>query len=326
MNVLVLSATAAAINVLLSLKDIPDLRLFVTDADPYAAGLYYNFVTPIVIPRARDSEKYRKALEHILTEYNIEMLLPSSDHDMEGIMELISHGWEPNVKMFRPDYKIYRTLSDKLALNSALSKNGFLVPKCFSSNESLQFPVVVKPTREGGGKGVYLVDNAQECALKLAEIRARFGDSYIIQEYIPGGAGSIYMVVLIYGQDGKMYGESVTQSHRTFYTWGASGIAGTIVHEPEAAALAQSMIASLGGWVGPINLEFKRHAENRRFYLMEANCRLNGYSYLNTMNGLNFPKAMYELLVEGCTSPLSYKQLSQPINFVYGLREKPIAP
>ena len=68
------------------------------------------------------------------------------------------------------------------------------------------------------------------------------------------------------------------------------------------------------------------HAENRRFYLMEANCRLNGYSYLNTMNGLNFPKAMYELLVEGCTSPLSYKQLSQPINFVYGLREKPIAP
>ena len=326
MNVLVLSATASAINVLLSLKDMPDIKLFVTDADPYAAGLYYTFVTPMVIPRARDLEEYRKALEHILTEHKIDILFPSSDHDMEGVMELISHGWEPNVKMFRPDYKIYRTLSDKLALNIELSKNGFLVPKFFSSNESLQFPVVVKPTREGGGKGIYIVDNEQECSLKLAEIRTRFGDSYIIQEYIPGGVGSIYMVVLIYGQDGKIYGESVTQSHRTFYTWGASGTAGTIVNEAEAAELAQNMIARLGGWVGPINLEFKRHVENRQFYLMEANCRLNGYSYLNTMNSLNFPKAMYELLVEGSTSPLSYKQLSQPMNFVYGLREKPITP
>jgi predicted ATP-grasp superfamily ATP-dependent carboligase len=326
MNILVLSATASAVNILLSLKDVSGLQLFVTDADPYAAGLYYTFVTPLVIPRARDLEEYRKALEHILTEHKIDILFPSSDHDMEGIMELINHGWQPNVKMFRPDYETYRILSDKLALNLELTKKGFLVPKIFSSNASLQFPVVVKPTREGGGKGVYIVQNEQELCLKLADIRARFGSSYVIQEYIPGGVGSVYMVVLVYGQDGKIYGESVTQSHRTFYTWGAGGTAGTIINEPEAAELAQNMIESLGGWVGPINLEFKRHAENRQFYLMEANCRLNGYSYLNTMNGLNFPKAMYELLVRGSTAPLSYKQLSHPVNFVYGLREKPIDP
>jgi predicted ATP-grasp superfamily ATP-dependent carboligase len=326
MNVLVLSATASSINVLLSLKDIPSLKLFVTDADPYAAGLYYTFITPFVVPRAHDLEEYHKALEHILTEYKIDILLPSSDHDMEGVMELINRGWRPNVKMFRPDYKIYRTLSDKLALNLELSKKGFLVPKIFSGDVSLQFPVVVKPTREGGGKGVYIVNNDRELSLKLAEIRARFGDSYVIQEYIPGGVGSIYMAVLVYDQGGKIHGESVTQSHHTFYTWGAGGTAGTIVHEPGVAELAQNMIASLGGWVGPINLEFKKHAKNRHFYLMEANCRLNGYSYLNTMNGLNFPKAMYELLVKGTTSPLSSTQVAQPMNFVYGLREKPIAP
>ena len=45
-NVLVLSGTASAINYIKSFAGDPDIRLHVTDADPYCPGLYAPSVTP----------------------------------------------------------------------------------------------------------------------------------------------------------------------------------------------------------------------------------------------------------------------------------------
>ena len=65
-NVLVLSATASAINCIRSLTRRDDVRLFVTDANPYATGLYLPRVTPLVVPRAKDLDSYRQALDEII--------------------------------------------------------------------------------------------------------------------------------------------------------------------------------------------------------------------------------------------------------------------
>jgi predicted ATP-grasp superfamily ATP-dependent carboligase len=107
-------------------------------------------------------------------------------------------------------------------------------------------------------------------------------------------------------------------------TWGGGGNAGAIVDEPELLRQARAVIAALGGWAGPVNLEFKRHRDNGRFYLMEVNCRLNGYSYLTTMNGLNFPAAVVDLLHTGRTPYLSLSRARPVRNFVVGFRELPV--
>ena len=83
------------------------------------------------------------------------------------------------------------------------------------------------------------------------------------------------------------------------------------------------VMAELGGWRGPVNLEFKRHARTGQFYLLEVNCRLNGYSYLFTMNGLNFPAAVVDLLVSGETPFLQLPAGGLRHNFVIGFREQP---
>ena len=62
-NVLVLSATASAINVIKSLQDEPDIKLFVSDISRYASGLYQSGVTPIIVPPARALDEYRAALD-----------------------------------------------------------------------------------------------------------------------------------------------------------------------------------------------------------------------------------------------------------------------
>ncbi|MEW6470018.1 MAG: ATP-grasp domain-containing protein [Bacteroidota bacterium] len=324
-NVLILSATASAINYKNSLAGDSRYRLFMTDVSPYAAGFYDERIIPLLIPRARDNENYRKALETIIEQYKIDILIPTSDHDMEGVAFLLKQGWNPPVSMFRFDPEKFSLYTHKSKLARALEVSGFDSIRSFSESDSIEFPVVVKPSREGGSKGVWIVDNQSDYEQKISLIRKQYGKDLVIQEYIPGGTGSIYVVLLLYGQDKRLYGEVVTQSSLTYMTWGGGGNAGNIVENPDLLDHAKKILGRLGGWQGPINMEFKRHAGNGRYYLMEINCRLNGYSYLNSMNGLNFPKAALELLEKGTTSFITSRSLKERKNFVIGYREQIVA-
>ena len=153
MNVLVLSATASAINYMRALGGRPDLKLILSDASPYAAGLYGAGVTPLLVPRARDLAKYREALDRLIAEYRIDLLIPTSDHDVEGVMELLHAGWAPPVRLFKPDYAVYRTLTHKANLMHALERAGLRTIRVYGSPDEVKFPAVVKPAREGGSKG-----------------------------------------------------------------------------------------------------------------------------------------------------------------------------
>ncbi|MCI0380651.1 MAG: ATP-grasp domain-containing protein [Gemmataceae bacterium] len=324
MNVLILSATASAINYQKALAGRRDLRLFFADASRYAGGLYGAGVTPLLLPRARSLDRYQEALDAAIKRHGIDLLISTSDHDMEGVMELERRGWTPPVSMFRPDYDVYRTLTHKALLMQALGEKGFETPRVYSSPDEVEFPAIVKPCREGGSKGVWIVHDRAELHDRLNQVHHSFQGDVVLQQYIPGDTGSIYVVLLLFGQDGELYGEAASHSHLTFMTWGGGGNAGAVVEEPELLDQAKRIIAALGGWRGPVNLEFKRHQQNRRFYLLEVNCRLNGYSYVYTMNGLNFPAAVVDLLQKQRTEFLRLRPEAPRRNFVVGFRECPV--
>jgi hypothetical protein len=324
MNFLVLSATASAINFKNSLRADPKVRLFLTDRSKFASGLYGEGVVPFVIPPARDLDRYQAALDRIIAEHSIAAMVPSSDHDMEGVMELLRRGWNPPVKMFRPDYDVYRTLSHKGRLINYLRRIGFNVPRVYNHIDEVKYPVVIKPSREGGSKGVWIATSERELIAYRAAVERLYGSEIVIQQFIPGGPGTIYIALLLYGQDGNLYGEVASHSHLTFMTWGGGGNAGIVVYEPKLLEEAKRIVEAAGGWKGPINLEFKKHSETGHFYLMEANCRLNGYSYLTTMNGLNFPRAIVDLLFYGTTDFLSLHPSQKLLNFIMSFREKTI--
>jgi predicted ATP-grasp superfamily ATP-dependent carboligase len=321
-NVLVLSASASAINVIHALRSRPDIRLFVTDASPYASGLYIEGVTPLLVPRARDLENYRTALERILREHAIDVLLPTSDRDTEGIVELLERGWDPDVRLFRPPYAAFRILSNKQRLMEFLRDTPARIPRTFRAGEQVSYPAVVKPQTEGGTKGVHIVRDEAQLQAAVAALRRSYGNDYVVQEYIPGGTGSIHMVLMLYEPAGRLLRAVPMRSSLTFMTWGGGGNAGNIVDEPEPVRQAAEVIEWAGGWRGPICAEFKRHEETGEFYLLEVNCRLNGYSYLTTMNGLNFPAAIVDLLLEGRTGRLDAPVQAARSNFVLGFREK----
>lgn len=323
-NVLILSGTASAINIINALENVEGIQLFVTDASKYATALYNANVIPFLVPRARNHKEYKAAIDKIIIQYNIHYLLPTSDHDMEGVMALINDGWRPNVKMFSPDFSVYDRLTHKAKLLKGLEVNGLGIPKVYSINEPIDFPVIIKPSREGGGKGIWTVKNQEELNERYEVIKRQYGDDIIIQEYIPGGAGSIYVALLLYDQNGNLCGEAASRSLLTYFSWGGGGNAGELVHEPELLNLAKRIVEESGGWKGPLNVEFKRHSESKKFYIMEVNCRLNGYSYLTTMNGMNFPQAMIDILSGSKPSFLSISNAKKRKNFIISFIEKEV--
>ena len=321
-RVLVLSATASAINIIKSLRGEPDIELFVSDANRFASGLYEPGVTPLILPRARDGAAYRAALDHIIAACSIDILLPTSDHDMAAVVRLLSGGWDPPVRMFRPSPDAHRLLADKLALAERLWRRGIPAPRTWSGVAAAHYPAVVKPLREGGGKGVVVVRDRAEAEAAVRRAVTQYGPDCLVQEYIPGGIGATLMALLLYDPSGRIRCSTVMQSSLTYYTWGAGGNAGRIIDDPELRELAEAAIAACGGWRGPVCVEFRRHAGTGRPYIIEVNCRLNGYSYLTTMNGLNYPQAMLALLRGEEPPAMSLPQQSLRRNFVLGFREK----
>jgi predicted ATP-grasp superfamily ATP-dependent carboligase len=323
-NVLVLSGTASAINYINSLAGDADIRLHVTDADPYCPGLYAAGVTPHVVPRARDTARYRAALDGLLAEENIDVLIPTSDYDVEGVIEYVRDGWVPKVAMFRPSYAAFHVLGHKGRLMARLAgRMPAVVPKTWTEPDTardLAFPVVVKPTGESGGKGVTVVLHRDDLPSAVARVRALYGDDFVVQQFIPGRT---YVVTMIYEQQGQLAIGVAMRSHQTFFTWGGGGCAGEMVDEPDLIRLTADVVEAGGGWCGPINFEWRLHTETGAPYLMEANCRLNGYSYLTTMNGVCLPRIVVALLTGG-PLPAVTPPAGRRRNFVLGFRETPV--
>jgi carbamoyl-phosphate synthase large subunit len=323
-NVLVLSGTASAINYIKCLTETPGVRLHVTDSNRYCPGLYAPGVVPHWLPRARDTARYRAALDRILAEHAIDVLIPTSDYDVEGVVHYLRDGWAPNVAMFRPSFESFHTLGNKARLmQSLVDRLPAVVPAtCAAVHESrsLTFPVVVKPTGESGGKGVTIVRQADDLAAAVARIRSLFGEQFVIQQFIPGGT---YVETMVYDQDGRLAIAVGMRSHLTFFTWGGGGCAGEMVDDAELHRLSAEVVVACGGWRGPINFEWRRHAETGAFYLMEANCRLNGYSYLTSMNGVRLPDIVLALLT-GRPMPTVSAPTERRRNFILGFRETAI--
>lgn len=327
MNVLVLSSTAAAINYIWALTPDPAIRLHVTDSNRHGAGLYHPDVVPIVLPPARDHVAYRAALDSLIVERAIEVVIPTSDYDVAAVMDYLEDGWQPPVALFRPAYAAFRVLSHKRRLMDRMIVDFPLsTPRTWGSRDEidpgdLRFPVVVKPATESGGKGVAVVNDALALDDQISKIRRWFGDDYVIQEYIPGRT---YVVTLVYDHDASLVVGVTMRSHLTTYTWGGAGRSGELFDCPELIALADAMVRAAGGWCGPINFEFRDHPELKRFYVMEGNCRLNGYSYLTTMNGLDLPRVVLALLTDRKLPALTAVPAAQRRNFIFGLREVPV--
>jgi predicted ATP-grasp superfamily ATP-dependent carboligase len=179
--------------------------------------------------------------------------------------------------------------NDVLVPKSRIVKNSDDLKRAL---ECLTYPVVLKPlvrtekwdSRFSNDKLIYITDETHINVIP-ADIFS-LSESYILQEWIPGGDENVYFV-LVHINEKK---ECVSMTGRKLLQWpvlsGSTALCVSVGDQDLTDLGVDILIRS--GLKGLGSIEFKRHDENDRYYVIEPTVGRNDYqSYIATASNIN---------------------------------------
>ena len=214
-NVLVTSVGGlVAPGIIENLRRIPEVsRIVGVDASLDAIG-FFMVDKSYVVPRG-DENGYMDVLWSIIKTESVNLIIPASD---EEVLTLSSHEIslrEEGVAVLCPPFDIVSMVTDKGCMLKHLREKGFSVPKFYlpktkkevvEAAKALGYPekpVVVKPRRGRGGRGVIVVKEKDFQVLKarglvqmklewiLDILSAEEISEIVLVEYLPGDEYSV---------------------------------------------------------------------------------------------------------------------------------------
>lgn len=277
----------AGVAVVRSLLRRSDVEVFSADMDGWASGLYLvDADHRRIVPRGAAADFVDTVLG-MCRDDGITVLFPTVDVELEGLAarrtEFAAHG----IQIAAPSAETLASTLDKHALATAcegalrvpttelLDADGVAAP--------WDFPVIVKPRRGAGSRGVRLVDDRDE----LEDIGT--GSDLIIQEHLPGAE---YSVDVLAASDGHVV--AAVPRTRERVDSGVS-IAGRTVRDPELVEAA-SAAARAVGLVGVANVQLRRDKDGVPA-LLEINPRFPGAMPLTIAAGVDMPSLYLDLLL-----------------------------
>lgn len=279
-----------------SLQGLDRFNLIGVDSDALSLGLYSEGLSARYCVPAGDAPGYLENIEEIARRHDIDIIFPLSDEEVTILSQHKKYFLDMGVTIPIADYDTVSKADDKLVTVRIAEEAGVTAPETFalfsldSVNLScIQYPAVIKPRYERGGRGIKIVNDEPQLIKAFEKLAPKYGDNLMVQEYIPGRAGSVYLFAAMYDAQGRMKASFMSRSIKTKYEFGGPGEGGEPVVDEELRAQSRRLLQAVGRWFGPVNIEFKKHPDSKKFYLLEINPRYWGYSYLATATGINFP-------------------------------------
>ena len=118
------------------------------------------------------------------------------------------------------------------------------------------------------------------------------------QEYVPGGDDAIWSFHGFAAPGGEVLAWFIGRKIRTFPALTGDSSYLRLATDGGLAALGRNISSRLG-LAGVFKMDFKRHPESGRFYLLEINTRFNLWHYVGAKNGVNLPQVAYDFLTAG---------------------------
>lgn len=202
-------------------------------------------------------------------------------------------------------------LLDKTRFQGLAERRRLPVPRCIDW-EALggeRGPVLVKPrTRTGwddspvrtqlfGGEGKARVFASGREARLDPLVRSLAGRLQF-QEYVPGADDTIWSFHGFAAPGGEVLEGFVGRKIRTFPAHTGDSAYLRLAHDPALVSLGRDIAARLS-LAGIFKMDFKRHPQSGRAYLLEINTRFNLWQYLGAKNGVNLARVAYEFLLQG---------------------------
>jgi len=302
MKTILITAVGAppGLNVVRAIHESEQYKIVVSDAKQNSIGLYQYNLPHLISPLAND-KSYLKKIISFAKKHNVCGIIPCIEEDAllfsKEIQTLKSYGINVNL----PGYEQISIASNKGLMTQKCKENNIPHPESIvlSSGEDNLFkkvteflkridgPYIVKPTFGHGMKGVFTTYDAKETLEKIETAECEC----ILQEKIPGKAGSMYLSALLYDKKGEIIRRFASRSLLTLHEDGGPAVAGESVYSPELIDRLETLVNSIGSWSGPINAEWMLDPRDNEWKFIEVNPRHWGYGYLAVASGCNFPLA-----------------------------------
>jgi len=165
--------------------------------------------------------------------------------------------------------------------------------------KDLKFPVVIKPHRSSGSRGIKYVQSSEELAQAYSEVKNKYGEA-MIQEFIPQGGAYGVSMLFNHGEPRAIF------THKRLREYPNSGGPSTLresVRFPEIEEYATTLLEALD-WHGVAMVEFRVDQRDGKPKLMEINPRFWGSLQLAISSGVDFPYLLYKMVMDGDVEPV----------------------
>ena len=235
----------------------------------------------------------------------------------EGMLELSKYRdlFLPYVKIALPDHeKLVRAYNKAETIKIAI-ENNIPCPKTYfvrdvkdvqKIKDELTFPVIMKPTKSEGSRGLMYVTRKEELIDTFEKTTKTFGEM-IIQELLPPG-GASYGFEALFNHNSEPRAIFVHKRLREFPITGGPSTFRIGVENQEIEELGIRLLQKFK-WYGIAMVEFKVDPRDNTPKLMEINPRFWGSLPLSIASGVDFPFLLCKMAIDGDINPVpDYKK------------------
>jgi carbamoyl-phosphate synthase large subunit len=253
------------------------------------------FDTPkIMLPKIEDPT-FIDTLHKVCLDHGIDVILPGLEAMSIVLSKNKARFAKSGIEIPLPEYDVLMRGVDKGQFMTCVKAAGLPYVNTvrirseaeITRINSLIYPIIAKPVVGHGARGVLIYDrppanwNELKKALRKSEM--------LVQEYIPGGAGSIHACCFVFDHQHRIKMMFQQKSTKTEFEFGGPAFAGVSIREPRLREYAEHLMRQIGAWTGIVMLEFKRHEQTGELYAMDCNARIWGFSSIADDAGMSFP-------------------------------------
>ncbi|MBP1154245.1 MULTISPECIES: ATP-grasp domain-containing protein [unclassified Paenibacillus] len=268
-----------------------------------AAFSRYSARTVIYPDPVQQPEKFMNWLVQTLRSYSVDVLIPMDDTTMSLAVKHRKE-LESLCAMVLPPSESYEHAEDKYASVQLAASAGLACPATYMPQSlgeldelagELAYPVIIKPRRSSGSRGIRLVGGKSELKHQYRLIHEQYPFP-LVQEYIP--AGERIDVCLLFNHRSELRSAFVQKELRHYPVERGPSTAQESIRCPELVKACSMLLQSIG-WSGIAELEFMIDPRDGRPKFMEINPRFWNSLHLAVLSGIDFPWLLYQAAVNG---------------------------
>jgi carbamoyl-phosphate synthase large subunit len=279
----------------------PDVELWAVDVDPYAVGLYLVAAGRRLLVPNGDDPGFVDAVAGLCRRAAVDVLVPTVDTELLPLCRRRDELAAAGTTVLAPSVATLECCLDKWRLVQACAGLG-ITPRTAVLDGGFDpagwaFPVIAKPRQGSGGRGVRLIDSADQ-------LRTVPDDgSYLVQENLPGVEHSLD--VLAYA-DGRV--AAVVPRSRLKVDSGIA-VAGCVDADERLVAIGRRVAEAIE-LTSVANVQVKADVDGRP-RLLEVNPRFPGSMPLTVASGVDMPRlALADAIGSPVPSPVPFRPVA----------------